>query len=63
MNILCWLLGHKEGKWELDYNMETHQISFHCIRCQTRTRIVKDEALLTDEEYTGFAEIFKDREG
>ena len=59
MNLLCWLLGHKEGQWEMSYNEVTRRITFHCSRCQTPMREVEHETLLTDKEYEGFAKIFE----
>lgn len=63
MNLLCWLFGHKEGKWEMSRNEDTHKIIFHCARCQKPMREVENETLLTDKEYEGFVKIFERGQG
>lgn len=61
MGLLCWLLGHKEGKWEMSWDYSTHKITFYCGRCQKPLREVENETLLTDEEYEGFVKIFEEQ--
>lgn len=61
--FLCWLLGHKEGKWEMSWDCDTRKITIHCSRCQKPIREVEHETQLTDKEYEGFVKIFQRGEG